>query len=197
MNRKGQAFPIERRALLKHAGLAAAGFAVMPLTACEASNKLLQGSTGGSNALAIPPLQAGRIEQDIVVEMSRSGSDAMDLLLERGRAATLAGDFSSAIGHLTALVDHAPEFPEAYNARATAYFMAGLYGPALKDIGTVLTREPRHFGALSGLAVILEETGDEAVALEVLYKIREIHPQMEGLSARIAALELALGGTAL
>jgi len=75
--------------------------------------------------------------------------------------------------------------------------MAGLYGPALKDIGTVLTREPRHFGALSGLEVILEETGDEAAALEVLYKIREIHPQMEGLGARIGALELALGGTAL
>ena len=63
MNRKGQVFPIERRALLKHAGLAAAGFAVMPLAACEAPNKLLQGSTGGSNPLAIPPLQVGRIEQ--------------------------------------------------------------------------------------------------------------------------------------
>ena len=61
MNRKGQVFPIERRALLKHAGLAAAGFAVMPLAACEAPNKLLQGSTGGSNPLAIPPLQVGRI----------------------------------------------------------------------------------------------------------------------------------------
>jgi len=143
------------------------------------------------------PYEAGRIEQDIVLEMSRSGSDAMDVLLERGRAATQAGDFSGAIGHLTALVDHAPEFTEAYNARATAYFMAGLYGPALQDIGTVLTREPRHFGALSGLEVILEETGDEAAALEVLYKIHEIHPQMEGLNARIAALELVLGGTAL
>jgi len=43
----------------------------------------------------------------------------------------------------------------------------------------------------------LEETGDEAAALEVLYKIHEIHPQMEGLNARIAALELVLGGTAL
>ena len=35
MNRKGQVFPIERRALLKHAGLAAAGFAVMPLRAIQ------------------------------------------------------------------------------------------------------------------------------------------------------------------
>lgn len=143
------------------------------------------------------PYDASRIEQEIALELSRSGSDAMDLLLERGRLAMEAGDVQGAIGHLTALVDHAPEFTEAYNARATAYFMAGLYGPALQDIGEVLTREPRHFGALSGLSLILEETGDEAQALAVLRKIAEIHPNMDGLSDRIARLELALGGVAL
>ena len=89
MNRKGQAFPIERRALLKHAGLAAAGFAVMPLTACEASNKLLQGSTGGSNALAIPPLQAGRIEQ---------GERVFRLSLTSGQKEFVAGVASPTIG---------------------------------------------------------------------------------------------------
>ncbi|WP_417275380.1 tetratricopeptide repeat protein [Celeribacter halophilus] len=140
---------------------------------------------------------AGQIEQEIAMELSRSGSDAMDLLLERGRAAMEAGDVQGAIGHLTALVDHAPEFTEGYNARATAYYMAGLYGPAIADIGVVLSREPRHFGALSGLALVLEEIGDSPRALEVLLKIQEIHPQMEGLSARIARLELALEGTAL
>jgi hypothetical protein len=143
------------------------------------------------------PHDASRIEQEIALELSRSGSDAMDLLLERGRSAMEAGDIHGAIGHLTALVDHAPEFTEGYNARATAYFMAGLYGPALQDIGEVLSREPRHFGALSGLALILEETGDAARALAVLRKIEEIHPNMEGLSARIAGLELALDGVAL
>lgn len=143
------------------------------------------------------PVDAGRIAQDIASEMSRSGSDAMDLLLERGRAAMQAGDFESAIGHLTALVDHAPEFTEAYNTRATAYYMAELYGPAIQDIGAVLTREPRHFGALSGLSLILEQVGDEVEALEVLYKIRDIYPQMEGLTDRIARLELALEGATL
>ncbi|SFI50783.1 tetratricopeptide repeat protein [Celeribacter neptunius] len=143
------------------------------------------------------PFDAGRIESEIALEMARSGSDSMDLLLERGRMALEAGDISGAIGHLTALVDHAPEFTEAYNTRATAYFMAGLYGPALKDIGQVLTREPRHFGALSGLALILEDTGDAPRALEVLLKIQEIHPNMEGLADRIARLQLALEGTAL
>lgn len=143
------------------------------------------------------PNEAPRIENEIALEMARSGSDAMDLLLERGLGALEAGDIPGAIGHLTALVDHAPDFTEAYNARATAYFLAGLYGPSLKDIGQVLSREPRHFGALSGLSLILEETGDEARALEVLEKIQEIHPNMEGLEARIGRLQLALEGTAL
>lgn len=141
--------------------------------------------------------EAMRIEQDIVSEWSRSGSDAMDLLLERGRDALGRGDAPAAIGHLTALVDHAPEFAEGYNARATAYYIAGLYGPAIADIGEVLIREPRHFGALSGLALIYEQLGNEARARDVLMKIRSFHPQMEGLEARIHRLDLVLQGTAL
>ncbi|WP_460274894.1 tetratricopeptide repeat protein [Celeribacter sp. ULVN23_4] len=143
------------------------------------------------------PYDASRIEQELALELSRSGSDAMDLLLERGRAALDAGDIYAAIDHLTALVDHAPDFTEGYNARATAYYMAGLYGPAIQDIAEVLNREPRHFGALSGLALILEDIGDEQQALSVLKKLEEIHPNMAGLSERIARLELALGGVSL
>ena len=64
-----------------------------------------------------------------------------------------------AIEHFTALVDHAPEFAEGYNARATAYFQNGQYGPSLEDIRQTLMLNPRHFGAMSGLALILEELG--------------------------------------
>ncbi|WP_417243065.1 tetratricopeptide repeat protein [Celeribacter sp.] len=141
--------------------------------------------------------EASRIEDEIALEFARSGSDAMDLLLERGRDALAAGDFKAAIGHFTALIDHAPDFAEGYNGRATAYYMAGLYGPSMQDIGTVLTFEPRHFGALSGLALILEQTGAEPKALEVLYTIRTLHPHMGGLSERIARLELKLEGMTL
>ncbi|MEM5467785.1 tetratricopeptide repeat protein [Celeribacter marinus] len=141
--------------------------------------------------------EAAQIEDEIALELARSGSDAMDLLLERGRDALAIGDFRSAIEHFTALIDHAPDFAEGYNGRATAYYMAGLYGPSMQDIGRVLTVEPRHFGALSGLALILEATDGAAKALEVLYAIREVHPHMTGLSDRIARLELHLEGTAL
>lgn len=137
------------------------------------------------------------IEQNLYAELSRSGSDAMDLLLERGRDAIAVGDSRLAIEHMTALVDHAPNFAEGYNGRATAYYIAGLYGPAMADIGTALTLEPRHFGAMSGMALILDELGEYDSALTVLKAIRDIYPLMEGLDERIERLELALSGVAL
>ena len=62
------------------------------------------------------------IEAKIWAEWSKSGSAAMDLLLHRGRTAMSAGDNEAAIDHFSALIDHAPEFAEACNARATAFF---------------------------------------------------------------------------
>jgi tetratricopeptide (TPR) repeat protein len=140
---------------------------------------------------------ANLIEQTLYAEMSRSGSDAMDLLLERGRDALEAGDSRLAIEHFTALIDHAPNFAEGYNARATGYYHTGLYGAAMADIGKTLTLEPRHFGALSGMALILNELGKSEKALQALRAIEKIHPHMGGLAQRIERLELALTGAAL
>ena len=137
------------------------------------------------------------IEQNLYAELSRSGSDAMDLLLERGRDAMDMGDMALAFEHLSALVDHAPNFAEAYNARATALYHMGLYGAAMADIAMTLTLEPRHFGAMSGMALILEALGQPGNALRVLQQVQAIHPHMIELDQRIERLELALIGAAL
>ena len=138
-----------------------------------------------------------RVESDILREWSKSGSAAMDLLLKRGEAATEAGDLDAAIAHLTALTDHAPDFAEGWNARATAYFLAGQFGPSLADIRQTLALEPRHFGALSGLGLILEEMGDKPRALEALRAVQAIHPNRPELAGQIARLERELQGTDL
>lgn len=181
------------RQFLKYAVTSAGIFATSSLSAENATrlNDLFTDLRDASSQ------EAMRIEQDIVSEWSRSGSDAMDLLLERGWDALERGDVSAAIDHLSALVDHAPEFAEGYHARATAYYNAGLYGPAIADLGEVLSREPRHFGALSGLSLIHEQIGNEAQARDVLEQIQGFHPHMEGLAARIHRLDLVLQGTAL
>ncbi len=121
----------------------------------------------------------------------------MDLLLERGRDAMAAGALDEAIEHLTALTDHAPEFAEGWNARATAYFQAGLFGPSVDDIQRTLALNPRHFGALSGLGMILEQLDYPERALEAYREVQAIHPHSRGIEDKILRLEEKVGGTSL
>ncbi len=137
------------------------------------------------------------IEKRIWTAWSRSGSAAMDLLLKRGQDAIDAGDFAAAVEHLTALVDHAPDFAEAYDTRALAYYKLGRYGPALADIATTLRLNPHHFGAMSGLASILEETDRDREALEVYRRILEIHPHKPEAREGARRLEQKIEGTRL
>jgi tetratricopeptide (TPR) repeat protein len=141
--------------------------------------------------------EAGRIEREIWIEWSRSGSPAEDLLLQRGKDAMEYGDIPAAIEHFTAIIDHDPEFAEAWNARATAYYMAGEFGPSVADIGKVLTLNPRHFGALSGLAMILEESGKPERALEVYKAALAIHPHLQGAAEAVTRLETESEGQEL
>ena len=128
---------------------------------------------------------------------SRSGSEAMDYLLRRGREAIEAEDWSAAIEHLTALTDHAPDFAEGFNARAVAFFRAGMTGPALADIERALALEPRHFDAMAGLGFVMLEIGDEDGALFAFREAARLNPGMEQVNEAIETLELETGGRAL
>lgn len=141
--------------------------------------------------------EAGRIEREIWMEWSKSGSPAEDLLLQRGKDAMDAGDYAAAIEHFTAIIDHDPDFAEAWNARATAYYMSGDFGPSVADIAKVLTLNPRHFGALSGLAMILEESGKPEKALEVYKAALAIHPHLQGAAEAVERLEKEAEGQEL
>ena len=64
-------------------------------------------------------------------------------------------NYDEAIEALTYVIEQEPNFSEAYNKRATFYFMMGDFENSMKDIETTLALEPRHFGALDGLSRIL------------------------------------------
>ncbi len=138
-----------------------------------------------------------RVANRIMFFWSQSGSASADLLLERGREALDADDYVLAIEHLTALTDHAPDFAEGWNARATAFYLADEYGLALHDIQIALSLNPRHFGAMSGLALILEELGDEENALKVWREVELLHPRMENLDQALERLQNATLGRTL
>lgn len=138
-----------------------------------------------------------QVERRIRLEWSKSGSPAMDLLLQRGEEAMMHEDWQLALEHFTALTDHAPDFAEGWNARATVYFQLGLYGPALDDIGHTLALNPKHFSALSGLAIILEELDKGPDALEVWQMLAEIHPHRPETQDALQRLGQAYGGVPL
>lgn len=121
----------------------------------------------------------------------------MDLLLKRGQAAMEAGDLEAAVEHFTALTDHAPDFAEGWNARATAYFLMGQFGPSVADIQRTLALNDHHFGALTGLGIILEQLGRDASAREVYAASLAIHPHQEAIKEALERLELKLSGTEL
>jgi tetratricopeptide (TPR) repeat protein len=136
---------------------------------------------------------APAIAEEIAGVLSESGSAAMDLLLGRGRTA-LADDPEAALGHLTALVDHAPDFAEGYSARATALYRLGDFGEAIDDLHRALDIEPRHFGALTGLAVIMEELGYDAAALKAWREVRSLYPAQPQAEDGVRRLEVVVDG---
>lgn len=140
---------------------------------------------------------SARLEGEIRTEWGKSGSAAMDLLLRRGEDALEAGLPDEAVEHLTALVDHAPDFAEGYSARAAAYYQLGLIGPALDDLRQTLVLNPRHFGAMFGFAIILEELGRPEDSLEIFRQIEQIGPNLPDLALSIDRLTLQLEGQEL
>jgi tetratricopeptide (TPR) repeat protein len=71
---------------------------------------------------------------------------------------------------------------------AVINFMRKDYTRSIEDIRQVLAREPRHFGALAGLGMIMQELGDDKRALEVYRKAIEINPQMQRIPDLIKTL---------
>ncbi len=145
------------------------------------------------------PEQPGwtEIEESIARQWARSGSPAMDLLLRRGAEALEAGDLVAASEHLTALTDHAPDFAEGWNMRASVFYQMGEPGLSLEDIRRTLLLNPGHFGALIGLATILEDLGYEVEALEAWRAVEAIHPHRPELHEALDRLRKAVEGEGL
>lgn len=143
------------------------------------------------------PENHAAIEKSIYDAWSQSGSATIDLLLKRGQDALQAGDAQSAVDHFTAAIDHAPDFAESYDGRASAYFQLDLVGPALDDLRQTLVLNPRHFGAMRGVAVIMEEIGNDRQALAVYQAALALDPMATDLQDAIARLQQKLEGRAL
>jgi tetratricopeptide (TPR) repeat protein len=147
-------------------------------------------------ALKIAPDEASAkaIEDRIWAMWLVSGSDTCTLLMTRVKDATDDKDFDLAIRLLDAVITLKPDYVEAWNRRATVYYLKQDYAHALADLRVVLAKEPRHFGALSGLGLILQDIGDDKHALDAYRKALEIDPHLENLPDVVKTLSEKVEG---
>lgn len=138
-----------------------------------------------------------RVQRQIWAAWNHSGSPSMDFLMQRADQAMAKKDYSAAKAFLNDLVRLSPEFAEGWNKRATLYFILEDYGRSLDDIARTLKLEPRHFGALSGLGIILDRVGDQAGALEAYRRAVEVHPNLPGAQDGIRKLSKEVEGRRL
>jgi tetratricopeptide (TPR) repeat protein len=147
-------------------------------------------------ALKIAPddESAKYIENRIWAIWLGSSSDTANLLMGRAKTAADSKDLDLAIRLLNAIIDIRPDFTEAWNRRATVYYTKKDFTQALADIHEVLVREPRHFGALSGLGIILQEMGDDKRALDAFRRALAIHPHLERVPELVKKLSEKIDG---
>ena len=118
---------------------------------------------------------------------------AIVLLMRQGRGAMNRQDFRAAERSFDQVVTIAPDYAEGWNARATLYYLMGRYDDSLGDIDKTLALEPRHFGALSGLAMIRMAQDRPHDAREALRRMLEVHPHADSARRRLERIERRLG----
>ncbi|HJY17587.1 MAG TPA: tetratricopeptide repeat protein, partial [Xanthobacteraceae bacterium] len=142
------------------------------------------------SALKIAPdaTSAKAIENRIWEVWSQSGSDTCDLLMTRVKDAIEEKDYDLAVRLLNSVIAIRPGYVEAWNQRATVYYLKDDYPHAIADIAEVLAREPRQFGALAGLGMMLQDIGDDKDALEAYRKALAIDPHLENIPDAVKTL---------
>ena len=119
---------------------------------------------------------------------SRSGDAGIDALFAQGVALMQAGDLPKAVLVFTDIINQRPGFAEAWNKRATIYFMLDQYELSMKDCDAVLARVPDHFGALSGYAQMAAERGQLERALGYMERAHRANPNMANAELAIKDL---------
>ena len=131
---------------------------------------------------------AKHVEARIWALWLHTPSDTAALLMMRAKAAMDAQQMDVALKLLDAVVKLRPDYVEGWNRRATLYYLRNDYPHSLQDIEQVLVREPRHFGALAGLGMIMQDLGDEKRALDAFRKALAVNPHLEKVPELVKTL---------
>jgi tetratricopeptide (TPR) repeat protein len=137
---------------------------------------------------------AKHVEARIWALWMQTPSDTAALLMMRAKAAMDAQQMDVALKLLDAVVKLRPDYVEGWNRRATLYYLQNDYAHSLADIEQVLVREPRHFGALAGLGMIMQDLGDEKRALDAFRKALAVNPHLDKVQELVKTLSEKVEG---
>ena len=132
------------------------------------------------------------VEQALWRIWARSGDPEVDRLYQTGIEQMNAGDLQQSIGTFTRIIELKPAFAEGWNKRATLYFLVGDLRKSLADCDEVMKRNPYHFGALAGYALIYIRLEYYDRALDYSRRALDVNPNMEGVRRNIELLERLL-----
>lgn len=144
------------------------------------------------------PGDINRITSEIWSRWStHATNEALTKRLNRGVIMMNQGDYVHAEALFTDIIEDDPAFSEAWNKRATLYFLTGRFDKSRGDIAQTLAIEPRHFGALAGLGLIELHLGNDEAALRAYQAAIDINPHMSEVTDIIKKLQENLRGLAL
>ncbi len=141
-----------------------------------------------TDPMAIQTLEAAIWEQWVMVPDTQQRA-----LMMRGIAEMQQRQIKESVETFTRLIEVAPDLSEAWNKRATAYWLLGNFPASLSDICETIKREPRHFGAYSGLGMIRAEMGEYPRAVAAFELARKYNPHIVGIDDEIDRMK-AMGG---
>lgn len=141
--------------------------------------------------------KAAAIASKIEREWRRSGGATVDLLMTWAAQAMSRSNNAAALDFLDQALVLAPDYAEAWNRRATINFTMNRQGKSIADIEQTLLREPRHFGALVGLGMIMEQIGRKELAIDAYTRALEVYPALKSAQDAIGRLAEELAGRSL
>jgi len=129
---------------------------------------------------------AARAEAALWEMWHRSGDRAVDALIREGIEVMERRDLAGAEAIFARVIARAPEFAEGWNKRATVRYVAENYEGSIADCEETLTRNPHHFGALSGQGLCYMALGRHREAAAVFRRALAVHPRLQGARHNLA-----------
>ena len=137
----------------------------------------------------IPSLSSGIAQQIWMLWSTHPTDQKLTSILDEGSRLIQDQQLNRAINVFTEAIELDPTWAEAWNKRATVFYMVGEFEKSQNDIDKVLELEERHFGALSGQGLVNIKLQNYEKALKSYQKVQKIYPTMKSPKVMIKKIK--------